>query len=204
MTSVALLQRLGLFVMDGFVEPDYLAGLLTELDRAPERAAEVYHLETGYVVRETERRTTAQEVSEDSAQAMTARLMELKPRLEAHFGLELAGCQPPQFLHYRPGDFFGPHVDSNTDPAALDTPRRRKVSVVVFLNAQTDVAADGERTYSGGSLVFLVRPPAAGRPPLGVPFPGRPGMLVAFLSHVPHEVRPVTRGDRHSVVSWFF
>jgi hypothetical protein len=37
----------------------------------------------------------------------------------------------------------------------------------------------------------------------GLPIGGEPGMLVAFRSDVLQEVRPVTRGERQTVVSWY-
>ena len=37
----------------------------------------------------------------------------------------------------------------------------------------------------------------------GFPLRGQTGLLIAFPSGLPHEVRPVTRGERLTVVTWF-
>jgi len=38
---------------------------------------------------------------------------------------------------------------------------------------------------------------------VGFSLSGQPSLLVAFDSMVPHEVKPVTRGDRVTIVTWF-
>jgi predicted 2-oxoglutarate/Fe(II)-dependent dioxygenase YbiX len=75
----------------------------------------------------------------------------------------------------------------------------RKVSVVIFLNTQSDVAAPG--SYSGGSLVFTEWRP--GRDQGQFALVAEPGTLVAFPAETTHEVTPVTSGERYSIVSWY-
>jgi predicted 2-oxoglutarate/Fe(II)-dependent dioxygenase YbiX len=132
------------------------------------------------------RRATRIAVSEDARTAIVGLLEGLEPRIEAHFSRALGGFEAPQFLRYGPGDYFVAHQDGNT-PLVHDESRFRKVSVVILVSAPD--------AYSGGSLVLHAEPPVTLAP--------APGTLVAFPSETTHEVLPVTRGERLSIVSWY-
>jgi SM-20-related protein len=132
------------------------------------------------------RRATRIAVSEDARTAIVGLLEELEPQIEAHFSRALDGFEAPQFLRYGPGDYFVAHQDGNT-PLLHDESRFRKVSVVILVSAPD--------AYSGGSLVLHAEPPVTLTP--------APGTLVAFPSETTHEVLPVTRGKRLSIVSWY-
>jgi SM-20-related protein len=131
----------------------------------------------------------------DSARAAVAGLLErLQSRIESYFGRSLAGFEEPQFLRYGVGDYFVAHQDGNT-PLVHDESRFRRVSVVVFVSAQS--AHPTLETFCGGSLVLhdRVGPPLTIAP--------SPGTLVAFPSETTHEVLPITHGQRLSIVSWY-
>ncbi|WP_246680902.1 2OG-Fe(II) oxygenase [Mesorhizobium sp. B3-1-9] len=100
-------------------------------------------------------------------------------------------------LHYQEGDFFVPHQDGNT-PIIRDESRFRKISMVIFLNGQSDEPSPED--YSGGSLVL--HGPYSG-PELRVAMLALPGSVVAFRSETTHEVTPVTRNERFTIVSWY-
>jgi predicted 2-oxoglutarate/Fe(II)-dependent dioxygenase YbiX len=78
------------------------------------------------------------------------RLGELRPPLQEKFGVSLGCFEPPTFLVYRPRGFHQAHHDA--EPDASEEIARRKVSVVVFLNNQSEEPQEG--TYGGGSLVL--------------------------------------------------
>lgn len=159
------------------------AGLLGRPDRAP-AWPEV-------------RRTTRAGVSEATEGLVNALLARQKTALERHFRVALGACEKPQFLHYREGDFFVPHQDGNT-PLIHDESRFRRISAVIFLNGQSDDPSPAN--YAGGSLVL--HGPYSG-PDLRVAMPAVPGSLVAFRSETTHEVIPVTRNERFTIVSWY-
>jgi predicted 2-oxoglutarate/Fe(II)-dependent dioxygenase YbiX len=117
--------------------------------------------------------------------------------IQEHFGVELTGCELPQFLRYEEGDFFVAHQDGNT-PLVYDDTRFRKVSAVIFLSTPSEEVEP--ETYGGGALVF--HGPFS-EPDLRVPVRPAPGTLIAFRSETTHEVVPVTHGERYTVVSWF-
>jgi SM-20-related protein len=109
----------------------------------------------------------------------------------------LDGVEEPQFLRYGPGDYFVAHQDGNT-PLVYDESRFRKVSVVIFLSAQSEYPTP--ETFCGGALV-LHGSVGQGEPP--VTLAPAPGTLVAFPAETTHEVLPITHGERLSVVSWY-
>ncbi|TPL77675.1 2OG-Fe(II) oxygenase [Mesorhizobium sp. B2-3-15] len=143
------------------------------------------------------RRTRRAEVSEAAAARVNGVLAQQRPVLERHFGLALGTWERPQFLHYREGDFFVPHQDGNT-PLIHDESRFRKISAVLFLNRQSDDPSPAN--YAGGSLVL--HGPYSG-PHLRVAMPALPGSLIAFRSETTHEVTPVIRNERFTIVSWY-
>lgn len=143
------------------------------------------------------RRTRRAEVSPTSEALVNTLLAQQKAALERHFAVALGLVEKPQFLHYREGDFFVPHQDGNT-PLIHDESRFRKISAVIFLNRQSDDPSP--ESYAGGSLVL--HGPYSG-PDLRVAMPAAPGTLVAFRSETTHEVTPVTRNERFTIVSWY-
>jgi len=134
------------------------------------------------------RRTRRVSMPEALEQDIAERLRDLMPEIAHHFNLTLSEIQPPQFLAYRPGDFFTLHRDRD-----VEGQNRRVASVIAFLNS-------GESAFSGGALKFYGE--VAGKPQLFRLLPEE-GLLIAFRSELPHEVEPVTSGERYTIVSWF-
>lgn len=186
-----------LYVLRNFFDAEACARLLGELRRAAEGAAEVYGRGAAGDVDERVRKVARLAPSAETVERVVRRLAECREEVGAHFGLRLGACEEPQFLRYRVGDFFVAHQDGNTGMLMSERERSRKISLVVFLNRQSESpAADA---YCGGSLVF-----SDWRKGRGVfPFFGETGTLVAFRSETTHEVLPVTHGERYSIVSWY-
>jgi SM-20-related protein len=141
-------------------------------------------------------------VSPETKARVKNRLIEIKPELEKYFTLQLKGCENPQFLRYRVGDFYRAHHDGAYNPDDTKFVQDRRISVIVFLNSESDVVeAD---SYSGGAVAFygILEDPRLKK--RGFPLNGQEGLMVAFRSEILHEVRPITRGDRFSIVTWFF
>jgi len=102
---------------------------------------------------------------------------------ERYFGFDLFGMTEGfQFTRYdAPTGFYGMHIDKHLGSTV------RKLSLTVQLSPPSD--------YDGGELALQigVEPVAMSR---------QQGQLIAFPSYVLHEVRPITRGTRYSLVSW--
>lgn len=186
-----------LLEIPGFLDPDTVRALVEELDASAGAPASVMSAEAGGKVHASARKATRVAVSPETRARVKARLMERKPQLEAHFGIEVSECEDPQFLRYETGDFFVPHQDGNT-PLVYDDSRFRRISAVIFLSRQS--ADEEPGTYGGGSLVF--HGPYTG-PDIRVTASPEAGSLVGFRAETTHEVTPVTHGIRYSIATWF-
>lgn len=188
-----------LFLQPEFFDAETCARILAEARSAPTTQAPVYIEGSSNPIHETVRKTTSLHLSAETISWVQQRLLQQRSSLEHHFKLSLTDCEKPQFLAYRPGDFFVPHRDGNTDQLEFDHLRIRKISIVIFLNrASTELEAG---TFRGGALAFCRDgPPSA---PLTFPVWGETGLLIAFTADTLHEVTPVTGGERFTIISWF-
>lgn len=100
------------------------------------------------------------------------------------FGFDLSYIETFQVTTYKKGMFYGPHVDvwwNTTDETAVYD---RKLSGSLLLNDPSQ--------FEGGDLIIEGEK---------VEMPSR-GSMVFFSSLTGHEVSPVTRGVRRSLVFW--
>jgi SM-20-related protein len=198
MTETDGAARFGLLLVRDFLDARECAALVTELRAAGGDPATVYGRGESGAVDERVRRAARLAPSRGAVEFVGRRLSGWKARVEEHFGLRLAGCEEPQFLRYREGDFFVAHQDGNT--GLLRSEREaRLISVVIFLSRQAGESSAGD--YRGGSLVFSDWRPGSNRGRFGLG--GAPGTLVAFRAETTHEVTPVTSGERLTIACWY-
>jgi predicted 2-oxoglutarate/Fe(II)-dependent dioxygenase YbiX len=184
-----------LLIVKGFFDRETCREVVDEMRRSPAAAALTYGKGEA-AVDERIRRASRVSPPAKTVAYVTRRLEEQRQHLESHFGTELNGCEQPQFLCYRVGDFFVAHQDGNTGLVNLDTDRTRRLSITIFLNTQS--AERQSDTYDGGSLVFSDWRTGSRREVVG-----EAGTLMAFRSETTHEVTPVTHGERYAIVSWY-
>jgi len=198
MPKAGFFRKLGLFVAEEFLVPEACIELRSDINRSQfERATVLGEDEqAGGVVDETVRVVSRARIPGTMRQGLQSRLKALLPELEKHFGVSLNDFEGPEFLVYGPGSFYTPHLDANPD-ASTET---RRVSMVLFLNPKSASPAPG--CYCGGSLTFhgLMDGPFE---KCAFSLEAEAGLLVAFRSSILHEVKPVTAGQRYSVVGWF-
>ena len=185
-----------LYLVNNFFDVKTCRELIAEMRSSPASPAVTYGQGSSGEVDERVRRVARIQPSEKTMTRVTGRLMDHRERVAEHFGVSLSSCEEPQFLCYRTGDFFVAHQDGNTGLVSLDSDNSRRVSVSIFLNRQSDTAEEG--SYGGGSLVF-----SDWRSNKSLELAGEAGTLVAFRSEITHEVIPVTRGERYSIVCWY-
>ena len=101
--------------------------------------------------------------------------------------------EEPIVLRYDRGGLFRRH---NDEYERADHTRGRRMSLVVFLTSQDEPGG-----HEGGELCFYVDD---GRGETSIRFPGRAGEFVVFAARVDHEVLPVRRGPRLTLVSWLY
>lgn len=188
------LQAPEFFVADDFFDAASCQRLMTLAQKERSVKTGVVNLHGGSSYQDEEaRRTKYLFLPERQTLALNYRLMSLKPQLESHFGLQLAGCHPPQLLAYQAGDFFRRHRDQMVEADRFSMVRN--LTIVAFINQ-----ADSD--YTGGELVLYdVRPDW---PEQGRVFPAHSGRLLAFRPHLYHEVLPVLTGIRYTLIDWFY
>jgi predicted 2-oxoglutarate/Fe(II)-dependent dioxygenase YbiX len=201
MAQARFFAHLGLFVIERFFQPELCAQLRTELRTSAGSPGTVAQHGRSYVD-ETVRKATGRLASTPTTAAVGPSIAAIRADLERHFGLQLADNEPPYFASYRTGDYFRPHADTGTTADGPEQIRARKVTVVVFLNEESELP--GPDSYGGGALTFygLFDDPAW--KPMGLPLKGETGLLVGFRADLIHEVAPVTHGERWTVVSRFW
>ncbi len=202
MPPVSFFGSFGLLAVPTFLERDLCAEIRQEMATAGEVAATVRGADRSYAVDQQSRRTNWAEVSEETSSLVSERLMALRNEVAELFGIEVSGVQPPQFLRYREGDFFAAHQDRGSDRKGAEFAQQREVSTVIFLNDETsEVRRD---TYEGGALTLFGLLDSGDDRNVGLPVTGEAGALIGFPSEMLHEVTPITRGERFTVVSWFY
>lgn len=199
MTKYAIDNDFDVYRVKNFFDARMCRNLLGELRDCPTVPSKIYGQEASDSVNENIRKSDFLMPSRATVEIITKRLSNCREKVGEHFGLSLNECEEPQFLRYRVGDFFVAHQDGNTGMLRSEREQRRKVSIVIFVNSQTEIPQTDD--YCGGSLVFSDWHPSSKREDL--PVSGEAGMLIAFRSETTHEVIPVTRGERYSIVSWF-
>lgn len=212
MSNVALLQRLGLFIQKDFLSSEICLSVLAGVRAADTEPVMVLSKSDQILVAprvDELQRITQQMIPPAFADCVIRKqLSALRPVLEQHFDLTFSGYQDPLFYRYNPGGFFAAHQDCTDTPDAPAYLRDRRVSIIIFLNSPIFLSSPAqeplermEGTYCGGALTFYG---LMNDPRYGFPLTSEPGMLVAFRSHISHEVQRVTAGERYSIVSWFY
>jgi SM-20-related protein len=198
MTTHETVTRFDLLLEREFFDAPTCEMILAEMRLAHGGPATVYRDSASGAVDESVRKATRIAPSSEMAEFVRRRLLEYKSAVEEHFRIGLGQCEEPQFLRYGVGGYFVAHQDGNTGLLRSEQEGRR-VSVVIFLNRQTETPEPG--AYCGGSLVFHPSVASRARDPLRMG--GETGALVAFRAETTHEVSPVTHGERHSIVCWY-
>ena len=102
-----------------------------------------------------------------------------------HFGFEgMQLTEPGQFTHYLTGGFYEWHMDN--DVVGKHQPPVRKISMTLLLSDPS--------TFEGGELEFMSK---------GKRVKLKQGQAIFFASWLQHRVKPVTQGERKSLVMWF-
>lgn len=200
MPGADVFRKLGLFVVDDFFSTTECVALRAAAETAPRADATVLRNDRSETPHYDRRRTGRALLSQSHDEVVLARINALTTTLANAFDISLGQCQPPQFLVYAEGDFFGPHRDRAVDVLTPKEHRERALTAVIFLNDSSRTPSPG--CYVGGELVFygLIDKPMFEH--CALPFQPRLGTLVVFPSSVVHEVRAITSGTRYTVVTW--
>jgi PKHD-type hydroxylase len=110
---------------------------------------------------------------------------------QTYYGYDLTGIETLQFSEYRaPAGHYGAHLDWGSSRNGVQT-QARKLSFTVQLSDPD--------SYEGGDLVIH---DGQEQDPEIVAKRRALGSIIVFPSWVLHEVTPVTKGTRRSLVGW--
>jgi len=109
-----------------------------------------------------------------------------------NFGYDLSKFdhEEIQMTKYKKGDYYKKHIDFGYD--RNQRAHTRKLSSTLQLSDSDE--------YEGGDLIFHIDGFVQHEDTVKVP--RNKGTLVVFDSRLPHEVTPITSGNRYSVVKW--
>jgi PKHD-type hydroxylase len=130
------------------------------------------------------------------------------------WGFEYTSAEDFQFTVYKPGGFYGWHADGQSDNFGVYkrlipgvTPNtsqyikiEKNIGKVRKLSMTINLNAPGE--YDGGNLKFDFGPHFTGKRFHECEEIRPQGSLIVFPSFIYHQVTPITRGTRYSLVLW--
>tara|TARA_B100000427_G_scaffold261201_1_gene225676 strand:+ start:61 stop:606 length:546 start_codon:yes stop_codon:yes gene_type:complete len=104
--------------------------------------------------------------------------------LNFHYNLSDEDKELAQISKYSVGEFYGEHRDFGTNDNSIT----RKLSLTVQLS--------DEDSYEGGDLIFF-NGSIKDKAPRGK------GSIIVFDSRLFHEITPIIKGTRYSLVKWY-
>jgi PKHD-type hydroxylase len=117
----------------------------------------------------------------------------------AGWNFDITAVETMQITKYKPGSFYGWHKDGPSDSlSAYNLPDNkflhgnvRKLSMTILLNGN----------YQGGEFQFSNSNKLKHK--IETPDFKNAGSIIVFPSFMEHQVAPVTKGTRYSLVAWF-
>ena len=101
------------------------------------------------------------------------------------YDLSIHDKEGVQFSHYKIGQYYGKHMDFNGSSDNIGYTRKLSMSLQL----------SDEKSYDGGDLILYYNGDV-------FPTPKSKGTVIVFDSRTTHEVTPVIRGERYSLVKW--
>ena len=115
------------------------------------------------------------------------------------WNFDITAVESMQITKYKPGSFYGWHIDGSSDCLSVyNNPdnkfmygKVRKLSMTILLNGN----------YQGGEFQFAHYNKLDNK--VETPVFKNAGSVIVFPSFIEHQVAPVTKGTRYSLVAWF-
>ena len=119
---------------------------------------------------------------------------------KAGWGYHIKAAESMQITRYRKGGFYSFHRDGTGDQlSAYHNPQNAFMHGHVRKLSMTTLLSD---SYEGGEFQFATYNKE--ECVISTPEFSKVGSIVVFPSSMEHRVSPVTKGIRHSLVTWFF
>jgi hypothetical protein len=107
-------------------------------------------------------------------------LQEVWDEASSFIGTTIDFVEPYELKQYNTNDFFSKHTDNYN---SLSEDIDRKITMSIQLSDDED--------YVGGDLLILSKP-----------YSRKKGSIIAFPSLFSHQVTPIVKGERWSLISW--
>ena len=151
---------------------------------------------------EAHRKAEVKWINDDRVHQMFWGFMEFANK-EAGWNYDITGSEEGQLVVYREGGFHEWHYDGRGDHlSTYDTPDSpiydgcvRKLSLTCQLSNPND--------YEGGEFQIVGQGPDLGDYEIKTPPIQEQGSIIIFPSFKQHQVAPITKGTRHSYVTWY-
>src|SRR5690348_284933 len=100
MPAPAVFKQLGLFVLPNFLSVESAAEFCQQMSAAPSKQALIVGPDGQGRLDPNSRKVDASLLPQQIRSPLKSQLCELIPDLQKHFGVELAGCEGPEYLIY--------------------------------------------------------------------------------------------------------
>ena len=118
---------------------------------------------------------------------------------KAGWNYHIKAAESMQITRYKKGGFYYFHTDGNGDHlSTYNNPQNAFLHGHVRKLSMTTLLSD---SYEGGEFQFASY--AKEKCKISTPEFSKIGSIVVFPSAMEHRVAPVTKGIRHSLVTWF-
>ncbi len=203
MPRAEFFKQFGLIAFRNFLERDFCRTLREDIRKAEKEKGKYRDIHSGEDIlnEEFKSRSEATRFESNINEKVSKCLLEILPDVSQHFDVEIHDIQTPIYCLYETGDSYGIHVDAGEHENIPDEAQRRKVSAIIFLNEESREPEEGK--YCGGNLTFYGLNQNEAFAKFGMPLVGEQGMLITFPPTLPHEVTPVTSGERFTIATWF-
>ena len=118
---------------------------------------------------------------------------------EASWNFDITSVESIQITKYKPGGFYKWHCDGGSDClSARNIPNNKFLHGNVRKLSMTVLPNDN---YKGGEFQFCTY--SEEKSHINTPDFNSAGSIIFFPSFMEHQVAPVTKGTRYSLVAWF-
>jgi predicted 2-oxoglutarate/Fe(II)-dependent dioxygenase YbiX len=203
MSANKAVGKQGLFIAEEFLQNAFCRELSREVRNSLQIQSPLPEYAAGIPVQTSTatRPKIVTEIENATREILRQKLNGIKPEIAGHFRMELKELRDIHFAIYEKGNFVARHVDFLETEKPEESEHFRKVTVVVFLNEETEEPA--ENCYGGGKLTVYGVFENEFFKDFGFPVGGTTGKLVAFPSKAFHEVTPVEHGTRLIISTGF-
>ena len=198
------------FIIKNFFSSEACKDLstLVQHDSQSKQKAEVRQEDSSTLV-ESYRKTNMGQLTDYYERYYTKQFDTYRAEIEAYFSVVLSTSTKVQVLEYTKGYFYMKHADDSSELVNKSKKTvgfkviapQRKLTSVLFMSSHEKHEKSNKESFTGGELLFNYLYDAEGKM---MKIEAEAGDMIVFPSHpyFSHEVLPVTKGYRLTLVQW--